>query len=329
MKTFIAMMMVSASFWAMAQYPNYTVTDWSGDVEIAIWSSDSSPSAHPSAVATVHPDYVCVGGGVQTLDTEYGGLLTKSYPLPGYSSWQGQSKDHGTGSSDIHKVRVYAIGLKLNGISASELKQYVTTSTMTSGTANHPNVTSQLPLTHHIIGGGAQVNWSGFGNLLTASYPSGPQSWYAKSKDQETADRCTITAYAIGLETCIPGFGELDFTISNSQGPTVSYGTSGGGLSAETGRVITCPGAYDDTWDWGRLLTNCYPEGANSVYASSKDHNSRADAGYVTIYSIQIQRKPDGSYSCPERDGGGGGGGGGEGGDPKGGPGGGGGGIMW
>jgi vibriolysin len=50
-----------------------------------------------------------------------------------------------------------------------------------------------------LSGGGALDDWSGNGNLLTASFPNGA-GWSAAGKDHEVASPAALTAYAIGLK---------------------------------------------------------------------------------------------------------------------------------
>ena len=50
-----------------------------------------------------------------------------------------------------------------------------------------------------LVSGGAQVNWAGVGNLLTASFPQDRQTWIARGKDHLQADQATITAVARGF----------------------------------------------------------------------------------------------------------------------------------
>jgi hypothetical protein len=56
-----------------------------------------------------------------------------------------------------------------------------------------------------MVGGGAKANYTGEGNLLTASYPSNSSTWLAKSKDQIKSDPATITAYAVGIKVLVNG----------------------------------------------------------------------------------------------------------------------------
>jgi hypothetical protein len=53
-----------------------------------------------------------------------------------------------------------------------------------------------------LIGGGARVNWSDPGNLMTACYPIFDQNrWVAASTRHRRRSDATITAYAIGVQS--------------------------------------------------------------------------------------------------------------------------------
>src|SRR5258708_7691079 len=53
----------------------------------------------------------------------------------------------------------------------------------TSSTASHPEVRVIVPDDYLLISGGCRDNWSGWGNLLVASYPESPNAWACIGKD--------------------------------------------------------------------------------------------------------------------------------------------------
>jgi vibriolysin len=65
--------------------------------------------------------------------------------------------------------------------------------------APHPSAHVALDSGWILSGGGALDNWTGAGNLLTASYPNGA-AWFASGKDHIEASPAAITAYVIGLK---------------------------------------------------------------------------------------------------------------------------------
>src|ERR1700722_19485429 len=70
--------------------------------------------------------------------------------------------------------------------------------------ASHPSVSVTVPPQYKIVGGGAQVFYTGVGSLLTASYPSIDstdvyRTWNAAAKDHGQSDPSTIAAYALAI----------------------------------------------------------------------------------------------------------------------------------
>jgi hypothetical protein len=64
--------------------------------------------------------------------------------------------------------------------------------------APHPSVSIAVPEGYRLLGGGASVEWSGAGNLLTSAWPDlGGRAWVASSKDHERGSPARIVAQAI------------------------------------------------------------------------------------------------------------------------------------
>jgi vibriolysin len=156
--------------------------------------------------------------------------------------------------------------------------------TATSGSAPHPSVQVTVPQHFKIIGGGAIDNWSGQGNLLTASYPKGINSWFAAGKDHELPSPATITAFAIAIYD--PN-NEWDVIIKSevsnpAQHPSViavlptHYTMTGGGAFVDYGAGP------------GNLLTASFPNSDTSWEARSKDHDI-ADPAQITAYAIGMR----------------------------------------
>jgi len=79
------------------------------------------------------------------------------------------------------------------------LPDLVLSNKSTPTAAHHPRLALVVP-GFYMTGGGARVNWTGQGNLLTASFPQDRQTWVAEGKDHFESDPSTITAYAIGFK---------------------------------------------------------------------------------------------------------------------------------
>jgi hypothetical protein len=176
-------------------------TDWSGYVQTKAWVCDYTEAlSHPHATCAVpDPEYVLVGGGA---DIDFAGAgdtiaLTGSYPDEFLTTWNAESADHLTAAP--HRLRAFAIGMKVAGNSAQTLREIRNVVTVTSPMAGHPTATAALPNNYFMVGGGAQALSSGAGQLLIDSHPAGPRSWFAASKDHGVSDPGTVRSIAIGF----------------------------------------------------------------------------------------------------------------------------------
>jgi len=167
-----------------------------------IVSRDSAVANHPSITATLPAGWVLVGGGARAnYGTGAGQLLYASVPggntsvRNGGNSWFAASKDHDV--ADPATVTAFAIGLTATFLAGAGLA--VIYQSYSAPCATHwPWATLIVP-GFHLSGGGAQDNWTGNGNLLTASFPQDRQTWRARGKDHVVSDPSTITAWGIGL----------------------------------------------------------------------------------------------------------------------------------
>jgi hypothetical protein len=182
--------------------------------EVLIHAATSYPrAAHPYSVAQVPDGFTMTGGGAFVHWDGYGNLLTASYPQDG-STWRADSKDHD--QPDPAVVTAYVIGLRHRAgtivLEPPDIQSQTITGTQTR------EVPVGVRAGYTLTGGGAREDYgsglgSGFGNLLTASYPlatappSGSScpmiasSWVARGKDHIQASSGKLTAYAIGLKT--------------------------------------------------------------------------------------------------------------------------------
>jgi hypothetical protein len=268
-------------------------TDWSGKVHTYIAYSYTSGLLTQAWTASVPQDYVLIGGGAwaKYVDGQMGALLTASYPDENYLDWHAESMEHLAASKYGHTLYVYAIGLKLDGVTRDQLKNYIHISHSTSGTAEEPNASASVGSGYTLIGGGAYVNNTyGSGNLLTACYPSG-NSWYAASKDHGVVSANEITAYAIGIIPTIPNFGTLEIG-NESSNQNISSGKGTTSVSIDNGWLLSCPGGQA-TWTpgtAGRMLVGIVPTSALGVTVTSKDHGSYS-SGSTYAYGIKIRLK--------------------------------------
>jgi hypothetical protein len=245
---------------------------------------------------SVDPSFVLVGGGAQTYYSGKGAMLTESRPNDDgqYRTWIASSKDHVY--ADPHWLDVYAVGMRLDGVSRATLVAQMQIKSSTSGT--NTGVVSWQTATdqgYTLIGGGAKVNWSGAGSLLFRSSPFASQTdnrtWLAGAKDHLVSSSASLTVYAIGIKPVIPGFGTLDIATRFNGGSVGGNQAGNVQVSADAGWVSASPGALSD-WgsSQGRLLTGIVPGIATAV-AKDKDHGKPA-AGTLWAYSRQIRVKP-------------------------------------
>jgi hypothetical protein len=156
----------------------------------------------------------------------------------------------------------------------------------TSGVAQHPSASVSVPSGYVMTGGGAQVNWTGNGNLLTASFPSSRSTWEARSKDHVHPDPASITAYVIGIKARNGASGPRMIMVSGNTG-TAAHPS--GSVSVGFPFKVSGGGAIDRWTGAGNLLTAIYPSGANQWSAAGKDHEI-SDPASLTIYAIGLAR---------------------------------------
>ncbi len=282
--------------------PDVTYTDESGRIEFVISGIFVNTPDVPnpnllSGTAYVPEGYLCIGGFAWANPYHGGGtLLTMSAPLTGtnaFKGWRGEVKAHIYPDGYTNLV-VSAIGIRLkdnngNYIPAEELKRHLQIISRTSSRAAHPSTFARLSSGYTLIGGGAKVNWSGAGNLLTQTYPLG-NTWRVKSKDHVIASPATITAYAIGIKNNIPNFGSITASTTSKckNFPAYKTGSVLDNSPRNTGYGVTIGGAKITANGNGRLLT-AISTGTDVSWVKDKDHATPAD-GQLCAYTIAIKK---------------------------------------
>lgn len=266
-------------------------TDASGKVTIAVFEryATYAQSSYTNFVVDVPSDYVVVGGGGEGKETPYGNLLTASYPDAGLNAWLVSSKEHGV--SDPVRLRAWAIGLKISGLTPTQLRSYINVASSTGITYTpYPEAIATLPDGYTLLGGGFRVNWSGAGNLGTASAPLGANGWQVRGKEHLYSSPATATAFVIGLQSNIPGIGSFASTI-NAAG---SYVAAHPAITTFTpsGHALTGCGAYSNWTGAGNLLWKIKPTGTlsgpSACDVSSKDHMLSSPTT-ITGYAIGLR----------------------------------------
>jgi hypothetical protein len=229
-------------------------------------------------------------------------LLTASYPFNfSLTTWEGRSKDHGV--VDEHVLHVYAIGMKVGGMSRDDLRAHISLTVETSAIASHPLKYVRAPGDEHMLGGGAKITYSGPGSMLVESYPQCSRSatspdrscssWLVKAKDHVFSDPSTITIYGISIKPNLPGRAlPLHVLDRWDLGPVKFGGRSSVSFEIPENSVLTGLGARSltGTGDPGRMLTRMGPEpGTANLIFEDKDH-LEISGGQVWGFATYVQR---------------------------------------
>lgn len=265
-----------------------TFRDASGRITVAVFSdrSSSQEQHHHDVGAQVSEDLVVVGGGAAAQNRPQGALLTASYPNRELRSWLASSKDHIR--REPHFLRVFAIGLSVAGMSRDALVDAIHVDRSTSGFGQHPEETATLPTGFVLLGGGFRVEWSGSGNLATASYPPNRHAWTARSKDHIQRSEASITSYVLGIRADLP-VGRVESSIEDHDSAGAQHPRATADVRA--GFALTGGGAEAHWRSQGGLLWQLQPttDSSNQDFtASSKDH-IRAEAHKITTYAVGIR----------------------------------------
>jgi hypothetical protein len=262
------------------------------------------PGRHNTAICGIlSADYVMVSGGAEIEGTSVNGfkapgpqpgaLLTESAPTVIGESWvwEASSTDHDL--VFLHRLRAYAIGLKLPGIVSVDLNKMLKIRRTVSGIARRPTATQQISAGEILVGGGAVAIYSGDGQLLTESYPSSTTAWTASSKDHNHADPGQVVAWAVSIPACPAGY--VHGCIATRIISENLTGFSGGGYllgCAGYSNPTTAVGAQSLYGGDGRMLTALFPSLGTceppGPAVSSKDHET-TDVGRIQAYAIRLQ----------------------------------------
>ena len=227
-------------------------------------------------------DMLVVGGGAVARWTGNGALLTDSYPVQKMNAWSGSSKDHSV--PDPHELDVYAIGLKVKSMTRDELLRCIYVATSTSEVCAYPEATATLPSGYLVLGGGFRVDWHGYGNLATASFPSSYTSWTVRSKDHEVSDPASITAYAIGIRRDLP-VGTVETNIQRADSSPTQHPLGFAGVLP--GFTLTGGGAEAHWLSQGSLLWKLAPT-ENGFEGGAKDHDV-PEVSVLSVYSVAMR----------------------------------------
>jgi len=274
------------------------ITDPTGTIQIAINTCSAvSFSGGVHSVSCPAPSgFVLIGGGGQVVgQPEPGALLQASYPVG--QSWLVRAKDHVHPSG--YQLQAAAIGLKLSGVSQSDLQAMVSVTTDAGTPAGHLNFAQASPPSGNIVlGGGAQATSAGGQQLLFGSAPvlnsqSQVIGWSAASKDHVVSDIGNARSYVISIPACPAGFGG-HCLLSYATHPNSTTGTGYRPVTTPGTLVLSGAGAWANHTGAGRLLTAIMPidqgfGNNNQVFANSKDHEV-LDSGSTTADYVYLVR---------------------------------------
>jgi hypothetical protein len=148
----------------------------------------------------------------------------------------------------------------------------------------HPETTLTVPDGYKLLGGGARVNWSGPGNLLTASFPRDARTWVAKAKDHVASSPANIDVWAIAIYDPQNNY---KVEIFPSESAKINHPCAV--AAVPEGYILTGGGAQANWKIQGSLLTASYPDGPTRWVAASKDHADKLEEATVTAYAIGIK----------------------------------------
>jgi hypothetical protein len=277
------------------------VNNWGNIIsQMVVVCSNGVPQSHVQISCFVDQDFVVVGGGAWADFTGQGAMLTGSFPTSQFQfldSWTGRSKDHLV--ADPHTLRVFAIGIKLDGISRQTLTNHMFAfgTSVTGGRQQAVRASVGWPM--EVIGGGAEVRFTGAGAMLTGSQPdcTGPpcRTWMAQSSDHITPDPHTLISYIISINPVIAGWGTMEFNYRMVEGPEMTGHHSITRSPILSWPVVSVGGFTDAEGGPGRFLTrmshNLFVGDNQTVTVASKDHQ-QVSGGYTQLRTVQIRRKP-------------------------------------
>lgn len=234
----------------------------------------------------VDPDMVAIGGGGDATENSPGALLTASYPNEDLTGWLVSSKDHRYPMN--YPLYAYAIGMKIEGMSREQLMEYISVNVANSGVASHPEVSVSPPdNSYKLINGGLKVEWHGYGNLSTASFPDSDTSWKARSKDHLEADPANLKVYGISIKQQLP-VGQIVTRIFQKTSGVTSHPFE---FAYVDSAFALCGGGGEVHYTGvGNMLWALHPsttEDERFFSARSKDHGE-SDPSSITAYAMGI-----------------------------------------
>ncbi|WP_080682008.1 hypothetical protein [Sorangium cellulosum] len=142
-----------------------------GELSVRVMQITSDRATVPSVSYTAPAGWKVLGGGATVNWSGHGNLLYASYP-ESESTWTASAKSHSKVDQATISIRVVIARLR-NGSPIPDPDHIIAENTSADPTLM-PETSVALPGDGwSMTGGGAKVDWSGYGVLLTGSYPEG------------------------------------------------------------------------------------------------------------------------------------------------------------
>lgn len=267
-----------------------TFTDESGLATVVTFMSEagSEQDLFNDFAAEVPDDFVVIGGGVEGARLPLGALLTASYPNTELSAWLGSAKAHQ--ESSPFKIKVWATGLKIKGMSKDDLRNCIHVTSTTSSIGLTPEATATTPQGNILVSGGFHVNYfGGGGNLATASFPENAFAWKAKSKAHFVVNDAEITSHGISIKENLPIGKRVEVFIKSVGSASAVHPSASADLPP--GYAMTGGGGEIHWQQPGCLLWRLYPliETTNQEFTASGKAHFGVTTATVTAYAMGIK----------------------------------------
>lgn len=274
--------------------------DWSGTVHTAIFAckfvdslSAGSGSNAATAACPVPEGYAIAGGGAEVQGfNQPGALLTANLPASP-AAWFARSQDLAV--SYPHRLRAWAVGLRITGLTGTQLRNLITFTDVTTPVGTAPAGFAFIPSDHVLLGGGVVAP---SGQYVTRSFPSADtRFWVGHFGNSVFSNPGSGIVRAISLPNCLAQLGPCapptgaSFRLT-SQMFGAGLSTSGTGYriaaaaNSDLNAVVTVAGGGTSSPGPGRFLTQVIPTTGGAV-AVNKDHwftdNAEAIAAGVSL----------------------------------------------
>jgi hypothetical protein len=216
-----------------------------------------------------------------------GHFIVSSYPNDQLTEWIAESKEHGHQSRRM--LVVFALGMKVEGLTKEQLKSYIKLTKTTSAMASTAPLSSvTLPSTNDVLlSGGAQLNTTASGIFLNGSYPEGNR-WIAKGKNLLSTTSSRITSYMISIHKHIPINGVVKQINSSVSQSSISTDPNSWGMNSRIvnhGVLNTGVGAKSESRSSVRYLKQLDLRFGSVADADYNPHQG----GTLTYYKIGVR----------------------------------------